>query len=336
VAAAVAAAVAVPVGVQAEVSVYGRINTGIEFNDTGKAGDDATADVTGFGSRLGFRASSDLGNGLTARGHYEFGIGSDRKAGINQTRHAKVGVAGGFGAVDIGQQGAALWNNVHFDRSIWTGGVDDPGSRTSNTIKYSNAVGPLSLAVDLRLNGGHDEGDTEGFGKGDGFAIGLQVAATDNLTFGLGFDSQDESDRVTETPAMVIVDEDGKPAVKAAEADKMGPETDWFGASALLTMGNFNGSIALGSKEVTQSNKTTETEIVQLWLGASLTDQTSAVFGYGQSETGETEEKDKLVVGLSHNLGGGMRVWYEGNSVDENKENQDAEITHLLGIRYDF
>ena len=319
-AAAVSAAVMVPVGAQADVTVYGRINTGIELVDPAVSAADSTADVSGFGSRLGFRASSDLGNGLTARGHYEFGIGSDKRAGINQTRHAKVGLAGGFGAIDIGQQGAALYGNVHFDRSIWTGGVSDPGSRTSNTIKYSNSVGPLSLEADLRLNGEHDEGDTEGFGKGDGFALGFQVAATDSLVFGLGFDSQDESDRMDKQ-------DDG--------SSKPGPETDWFGASAMLTMGQFNGSIAVGSKEVTQSNTTTETDIVQLWLGASLGDRTSAVFGYGEAETGDNEE-DKLVFGVSHNLGGGLRAWYEGNSVDKNDPTQDAKVQHLFGLRYDF
>jgi len=226
----VSAAVMLPLGAQAEVSVYGRINNGIRFVDPPNPTADSTTDVQNYGSRLGFRANSDLGNGVTALGHYEFGIDADRKFQTTenddsafQTRHAYVGVSGGFGKVTVGQQAAAFYSNVHFDQSIWKGGHGEyPGSRSSNTIKYSNSVGPVSLQADLRLNGGHDEGGTESLGKGDGGAIGIQASLTHNVSLGFEFDTQDTSDQAG------------------------GNETDWVGLSGMVSLGAVLGVACLG------------------------------------------------------------------------------------------
>ena len=309
----------IPLGAQAEVSVYGRINNGIQFSDPADPKADSTTDLTNYGSRLGFRANSDLGNGLTALGHYEFGIKADTKYDTGggdissfQTRHAYVGVSGGFGKVTVGQQAAAFYSNVHFDQSIWNGGHGGyPGSRSSNTIKYSNSVGPVSLQADLRLNGEHDEGGTEGLGAGDGGAIGLQAALSDNLTLGFGFDTQDTTDK-----------------------GATGSETDFVGLSGMVTLGQFWGSLAWANKEQT-GNK--DTELMQFWAGTSLTDKTSALFGYGQAEKdGADKTPNTLTVGLVHNLGGGLRIWYEGNARDSDDPSMDTSALHEVGLRFDF
>ena len=318
----------IPLGAQADVTVYGRINNGIQFSDPADPEADSTTDLTNYGSRLGFKANSDLGNGLTALGHYEFGIQGDKKFhtrtvkdsegqesedSVFQTRHAYVGLSGGFGKLTLGQQAAAFYSNVHFDQSIWNGGHGVyPGSRSSNTIKYSNAVGPVSLQADLRVDSATDgvlESGTEGLGKGNGGAVGLQAALSDNVTLGFGFDSQDQS-------------------------DAGGPETDWIGISSMVSLGQFWGSLAFANKEETGAK---DTESIQFWAGASLTDQTSALFGYGQSEEDEdTKTPNTVTVGMVHNLGGGLRVWYEGNAKDDDVANMDTAVLHEVGLRFDF
>ena len=70
IAAAVSTALMAPVAAQADVTLYGRIHNGIAFVDTDGA--DSTTDLNSGGSRFGIKASSDLGNGLTASAHYEF------------------------------------------------------------------------------------------------------------------------------------------------------------------------------------------------------------------------------------------------------------------------
>ena len=81
IAAAVSAALMAPVAAQAEedeksVTLYGRIHQGIQLISS--EGGESTTDFIGIGSRFGIKASSDLGNGMTASAHYEFGTTSDR------------------------------------------------------------------------------------------------------------------------------------------------------------------------------------------------------------------------------------------------------------------
>ena len=326
----------VPIGAQADVTVYGRINNVIEFKDPG-GNADTTTDISGIGSRFGVKASSDLGNGLMAHGHYEFGTTTDKKAdGIASTRIATVGMSGGFGKVTVGNQGNAFYGNVHVDNSLWEGGIGAfPGSRSSNTIKYSNAMGPLSLDVDLRLNGSQEEG-TEGL-AGDGGGVGLQVDLTDNIALGFAFDTEDKSDNMKyEYEAM-------KAATATAAAvpavTGMGPESDWIGVSAMATLGQFWGSLAWANNEVTSTvtGQSSDTDYAQLWAGLSLTDSTSALIGYGQSESEGSDSKPSAVtVGLSHNFGGGLRLWYEGQANDPDEIKKETDAIHRFGFRYDF
>ena len=309
-----------PLGAQADVSIYGRITNGIKYVDPAEPGADSTTDVHSYGSRFGFKANSDLGNGMTAIGHFEFQASTDNTGanadglGNMKTRLGYVGVEGGFGKVTIGNQGAAFYSNVHFDRSFWNGGHGGyPGSRSSNTIKYSNAVGPLSFQADLRVDAADDgayEANTEDLGKGNGGALGLQAALSDNLTLGFGFDTQDQADMTD------------------------GTETDVFGMSGLATFGQFDVSLAYANKEVSGEE---DTQLMQLWASANLTDQTLARVGYGQEDQDESEATPStLTAVLIHNLGGGFRVWYEGNAADDDVADMDTKVTHEFGLRFDF
>ena len=115
--AAVSAAILAPVAAQAaEVTVYGRINNAIELRDPD--GGDSTTDVSGISSRFGIKATSDLGNGLTASARYEFSTTTDKELNnINDLRIGTVGISGGFGSINIGNQWSAFYNTVgtHID-----------------------------------------------------------------------------------------------------------------------------------------------------------------------------------------------------------------------------
>ena len=69
IAAAVSAALMAPVAAQADATIYGRIHNGIAIADS-DGPDGSTTDLNNGGSRFGIKASSDLGNGLTASAHY--------------------------------------------------------------------------------------------------------------------------------------------------------------------------------------------------------------------------------------------------------------------------
>jgi predicted porin len=142
---AVAGAMGASMAAQADSGFYGSIRIGLIYDDT-KGNDEIT--VNGVASRFGFRGETDMGNGLTGFGRYEFGVsteGSQNHAvyetdalgnlvpsgtqGKTQTgetsgsaisrRHAYVGLKGNFGEVKLGQ-------TYHTFYSMITGPLDNP------------------------------------------------------------------------------------------------------------------------------------------------------------------------------------------------------------------
>ncbi len=329
-----------PVGAQADMTVYGRINNAIFLEDKGGM-NDSTADIQGVGSRFGVKASSDLGNGLTAHGRYEFGTNTDDGAGgITSTRIATAGISGGFGRVDVGNQWTAFYNSVgvDLDPTFVVGPVGTPTPfRSPNTIKYSNSVGPLALEADLRL------GDEGGEGKdlsGNGGGIGIRVAATENVTLAVAFDVDDQTEIVV-TPAMpeMASSENGAFKSIAATAAKHGLEHSRAAITGKVSFGQFWGALGWSSHEsedsagVAQPDK----EYVAGYVGMSFSDSTSGWLGYSMSETENVmAEPSKIAAGLYHKLGGGLQLWYEGGSEDKDTAGSDDHVKHWIGIRYDF
>jgi len=305
--------VMIPLGAQAEseLTVYGHVHNAL-VSKSYEGDTESTVDVDSMASRFGFRANSDLGNGLTGHALLELQVNdtdSSGGTGLN-TRHGYVGVSGGVGKVTIGQQGGAFYGSVAVDNSIWEGGIGGhPSSRTSNTIKYSNAVGPLSLQLDLRQN---DSGD--GSPQGNGGALGLSAALTDSITLGFAADMDDND----------------------------GVDTNHIGVSGMVNLGPVWGSLSWVNKEVTSDTgaTTTDQDSTQLWLGVPVSDSTEAVFGYGQTDQGDNQPTPTATsFGIKHNLGGGLTLWYEGQV---NEDDDDAslmktyEAVHRLALRYIF
>ena len=85
IASAVSAVFMVPVTAQAEVeaSMYGFVHNMISIAKVGNEYRASTTDMSTRGSRFGFKASSDLGNGLTASLQQEFGVKTDVATGAS-------------------------------------------------------------------------------------------------------------------------------------------------------------------------------------------------------------------------------------------------------------
>lgn len=115
---AVAAAVAAPMAVSAETTLYGRLDTALVNNDSDTVTGD-TWDVITNSSRIGLKGSEDLGNGLKAIFQYEFaantseGGGYAGGAGSLNNRLGYVGLTGGFGTVAMGRQWTPYFMSVN-------------------------------------------------------------------------------------------------------------------------------------------------------------------------------------------------------------------------------
>ncbi len=312
IATAVSAALMAPVAAQADVTVYGRIHQGIKLSNP-EVGDSMT-DFISVGSRFGIKASSDLGNGMTASAHYEFTTSADKPGsgeagtvdyeggGVPNTRIATVGVSGGFGSVSLGNQWSAWYNKlgVHVDPTFYTGASHFIGHfRTANTIKYSNSFGPVSFEVDARLDDAND-------GGGDGNALGVSIAANDNITLAAGIDNTKDGNSLT-------------------------------GVAIQVSLGNYWASVANQSQDP-DDDSAPEPSTTQFWVGGSF-GNTSAMLGTGQrdNDIGDVAggEPSDVTLGVYHNLGGGLKLLYEGIKKDTDGTGGD-QTDHVFGIRLDF
>ena len=95
---AVAAGMVAPMVAMAEVTVYGRAHMSLDFNDDGN---ESAMNVSSNASRLGFKASHDLDNGMKAGVQFEGQVDVDQ-TGFNMNRNQFASLGGGFGEVRVG------------------------------------------------------------------------------------------------------------------------------------------------------------------------------------------------------------------------------------------
>ncbi|MEM7193793.1 MAG: porin [Pseudomonadota bacterium] len=315
IAAAVASTVAAPVTAMADghegVTVYGRINNAIKITDD-------NTDVAGVSSRFGIKYNKDLGNGMGVHGRYEFFTVTDReeasagRGGVADIRIATVGLSGGFGRVDVGNQWSAYFDTFgtlvsptyslgYFIYSSIGGGP----FRASNTIKYSNSFGPVYAELDVRLNDSNEQSDVSEKINGNGVGLGLSFAVTDAITIAAAVDSED-NDGV-----------DG-----AADTT-----TDRTGIGIKGSFGSFWAS--LGFQNIDTEGD--EVDTTMFYFGGKLGGSTNWLIGHSTAD--DDADSEATVWGIYHNLGGGLKLYYEATAVDT--ANTDDTI-HFLGMRVDF
>ncbi len=107
-AAALFAALPLAASAQSSVTIYGIADASIAREDTGVAGGGRTVVASGnqSTSRLGFRGTEDIGNGLKAMFNLEAGAQLDTGMGDSALfgRRAVVGLEGSFGSLTIGRE----------------------------------------------------------------------------------------------------------------------------------------------------------------------------------------------------------------------------------------
>jgi len=196
---AIAAVLAAPLATAAKhegkgphVTVYGLVHNSVDSIDV--TGGNKNIQVNDHSSRLGFKGSEDLGNGLKATFQIEFGVITDGDTGSIQgsttrqgplgtdTRNTYVGLAGSFGEVRIGRHDSpakvAFYaaGNEHLGDSV----IDLNGShgfaenRLDDVIAYiSPNMNGLTAAVALVPGEGSGTAGNPGDGFADGTSVGI-------------------------------------------------------------------------------------------------------------------------------------------------------------------
>ena len=147
------------------VTLYGLIDAGVEYVNKvdGKGSLQRMPSNTGsLPSRVGFRGSEDLGNGLRAVFTAEMGFAPDQgtagQGGRLFGRQAFVGLAGPWGAVTAGRQYSMLfWSMLDADiigpAVHGIGSLDSyiPNARADNALAYRGTFGALQLGAQYSL-----------------------------------------------------------------------------------------------------------------------------------------------------------------------------------------
>jgi predicted porin len=245
---------------QSNVTMYGMIDMAVVRESGGVAGSmtKVTSGTTG-GSRLGFKGSEELGNGLKAVFLLESGFQGDTGAlgqgGLLFGRQAYVGLQGGFGTVLVGRQYTPHYLVQAFADPFGSGWVGDSKnllgttgnsfSRMDNTVKYiSPVVGGFS--AELVAAPGEVSGDSA-----SGRQLGGSLAwGSGPLQLRLGYHNRNND------TASLHGTEDAKNTVLAAVYDfgvlKLHGLYDWnrgLNSSVLRSTTQFFGRPALASTD---------------------------------------------------------------------------------------
>jgi len=153
---AIAGMAAAPAFAQSNVTIYGIADVYYGYGKTDDGNKFSGINSGGLsGSRLGFKGTEDLGNGLKAMFVYEFGtLGVDTGAGMGSTRQSYVGLGGNWGTLVAGRlQSPGYDFGVKYD--AFGAAVFSPvGQLTTNwdlTVSGRNS-GVAGNVLDTRLN----------------------------------------------------------------------------------------------------------------------------------------------------------------------------------------
>lgn len=308
---AIAAAVAAPMAVSAETTLYGLIDNALTHNDDGT---NTSWDIEqGNGtSRLGVKGDEDLGNGLKAIFQYEWATqtteGGSTQGGFTN-RLGYVGLSGGFGTVAIGRQWTPYYGAVGKTNIFNAPSTADHVLGTLNSYRTGNALaymspnfngfsGAIAFVID-------DGGVTDVEDTVDGYNLALKY---DNGPVSVGF------------------------GYRASEATTLVDDSDTWGLSGKYNFGNF---AIIGSYEE-QDNGTTSADADAWALAAEAyfgNNTVRALIGEKDFDNGSASDRDRWVIGVQHNFSKRTRVYAE--YLDLEIGNTDTS-EFAIGLRHDF
>ena len=303
IAVAVATVAATPILASADGSVYASARYGFETQDAGGTSERVNQ-FKNFGSRWGIKGDTDLGNGLTAFGHYEAHMFDVAKTATNSgdLRDFKIGVRGGFGEVYMGDGIDHAWDTfMTTDGTWWYGGQSHLFDGVqSNAITYMGNFGPVSLGVTAQMKPEANNANEESV---DTFEIaGAFDAGVVNIAVGIS----DAKTSPTDTEAVVGFVVSGAAAGFTYAVDYQMQDAP-SGSNADRTSLQLEGGFA------------------------------NFYAQYGMQETdGSNVEPTNLVLGYTHSIGPRTLMYFEYHSADPDTAGSDSTDTIAAVLKYDI
>ncbi|MBC8211417.1 MAG: porin [Gammaproteobacteria bacterium] len=282
----------------ADSTVYGIAHASLTSYDTADMWK-----VDSNGSRLGFKGSEDLGNGMKAIFQMEMAYDLTDGQGVTgandgakhkpSARNSFVGLTGDFGTAVIGRHDtpakAAFYaaGNEHLGDSI----VDLNGSFGMNETRASNAIAYISndmngLSFAAAIVPGETATDN---GLADSTSVGVMYKSG-AIKFGLGVDSFASDDTMTTVGGSYNMD-DLTVGVQYSSEENAGVDS-----TALAIVGKFamdkNALIAsIGTSEV----GATDGSVMNVAYTIGMSKKTTAYVAYSSREAGTQKGEDDLM-----------------------------------------
>lgn len=326
IAVAVAGTLATPMAVQAEGSVYASARVGVEnvdgrIDSTGESISDLR--TRSFGSRFGARGETDLGNGMTAFGRYEWDVdfkdhGEDvtDRGGSNvvnsgslddgdkddiDVRLRYVGVKGDFGSVRLGQDYHTYYNfiNAPVDNPWWASGYKmvNYRSRTDNGVTYTGGAGMFNFGATAYFARDTEEEAPDQLEAAVSFGIG-------DMTLGIG---------VQTVPS------------DFSQGSAANDETIAGVTLSGIAIGDASLSVNFESQDDDSS------VVLDLGIGGFIVH-----YEVLDSDAGDNDPS-LIMAGYTHNLGRGTALWGEVVSIDADTSDSDDDTTIVrVVLKYDI
>jgi predicted porin len=325
---AIAAAVAAPMAVSADTTIYGLIDNALTHNDDGtnESWDIEQGNGT---SRLGVKGSEDLGNGLKAIFQYEWATqtteGGSTQSGFTN-RLGFVGLTGGFGTVAIGRQWTPYYGAVGKVNIFNMPSAADhvPGTlnsyRTGNALAYvSPNFNGFSASIAFVINNG---GSTDLEDSVDGTNLALKY---DNGPLSVGFGYRQTEATGAAAAVAAVAGNAGTAAIAAVD------DSDTWGISGKYNFGNF---AIIGSYEDQDNGTAADKDAWALAAEAYFGNNTiRALVGEMDVDGSTASDRDRWAVGVQHNFSKRTRVYAEYADIEIG--NTDTS-EFAIGLRHDF
>jgi len=296
--------------------VYASARVGVRHIDTGGLAD---TEVRSFSSRFGAKGETDLGNGLTGYGRYEWDVDFNNDAGEDDisVRQRWVGLKGDFGSLQIGH---GWWTFYSFavgpnDHPWWHSGyaMIEYRGRTDNAITYTGGSGNINFGVSAYMDPDADE------------------EAVDELEVGISFGVGD----------MTIGG-----AIHTSEAASIGNGVFDSSGDPESVLGLSISDIGLGAATLGvgfQSQDDDTAIVLQLDVGnAYVRVETEsldkdALDSTGTERGGDDRDRMGVTLGYTQSLGRKTTMYYEFWTMDEDTDDSDDDNQHIQAVlKYDI
>ena len=333
IAAAIGAAVVAAPAAFADATVYGKIHTDVRMNDSSVPNSDNYT-VNSNASRLGFKGSEDLGNGLKAIYQIEMQFNSDGgtaqvgTAGFSAQRNTFVGLSGDWGTVVVGKHDTpakiafyATGNEVLGDSILdLNGGVAGVFTevRANNAIAYvSPSFSGFSMAA--AIVPGEETVAAQGANAADGltdhYSVGLMYSGF-GLKAGIGYENLHEQ------------------ALAGT-----GDDQEMLQAGASYTFNNFSVGAQYESDDNRGAVTNAEYEAWALTAKAKFgNNAVSAIYTTSESKNAvgaTTSDTDGWGLAAEHNFSKRTKVYVAYATEDEDVGNSDQD-SFSIGMIHDF